>query len=75
MTENSHSPCNGTCRIDQISGHCIGCARTIGEIMVWRDASPAVRARIWSDLASRRLLINRETNDDSPATDDSSAQL
>jgi len=57
MPEFVSSPCVGTCRIDDSSGLCIGCARTRTEIRDWREADPDSRRRIWADLASRRTRI------------------
>src|SRR4051812_10401704 len=48
------SPCTGICRIDERSGFCVGCARTLGEIGMWRDASNAQRERILGELPLRR---------------------
>ncbi|MCC5810164.1 MAG: DUF1289 domain-containing protein [Ectothiorhodospiraceae bacterium] len=29
------SPCVGLCQLDRVSGHCIGCGRTLDEIGHW----------------------------------------
>ena len=29
------SPCNGICKIDQTTGYCIGCLRTLEEVVDW----------------------------------------
>jgi predicted Fe-S protein YdhL (DUF1289 family) len=51
------SPCIGTCRIDETSGFCIGCARTREEVAAWREASLAVREQIWAELPGRRAKL------------------
>jgi predicted Fe-S protein YdhL (DUF1289 family) len=51
------SPCVGICRIDAVSGFCIGCARTRQEIKDWRDADDTALARIWNELPNRRAQL------------------
>lgn len=48
------SPCINHCRIDDATGWCQGCRRTIGEIMNWPKATEAERRAILADLANRR---------------------
>jgi predicted Fe-S protein YdhL (DUF1289 family) len=48
------SPCIGVCRLDEATGLCIGCARTLGEIARWPDASDAQKRRILTAAALRR---------------------
>ncbi|MHC5540915.1 DUF1289 domain-containing protein, partial [Singulisphaera rosea] len=61
MPEFVASPCVGICRMDSTSGLCIGCARTIAEIITWRDASPDTKRRIWAELSSRRRIVANES--------------
>jgi predicted Fe-S protein YdhL (DUF1289 family) len=49
------SPCNQTCAIDPRSGWCLGCARTIDEIIAWPTASEAERVAILTLLPLRAL--------------------
>jgi len=51
------SPCMGVCRIDEASGLCTGCARTVEEIAAWRDAGPDALDRIWAALPKRRARL------------------
>ncbi|MHB8722067.1 MAG: DUF1289 domain-containing protein [Steroidobacteraceae bacterium] len=46
------SPCVDICRLDA-RGLCIGCRRTIEEIMEWPSASAARRRQILGDLTLR----------------------
>jgi uncharacterized protein len=46
------SPCVDICRLDA-RGLCIGCRRTIEEIMEWPRASAARRRQILGDLTLR----------------------
>lgn len=48
------SPCVRTCVIDQASGYCLGCARTLTEISYWTRYTPAQRLQILDALPARR---------------------
>lgn len=48
------SPCINVCRIDEHSGLCEGCLRTLDEIAVWSQASEAHKRAIVAQLAERR---------------------
>ena len=47
------SPCTGVCRIDERSGWCVGCARTLAEIAAWSTLSDEDKRRVRSALALR----------------------
>ena len=47
------SPCISVCQIDELSGLCIGCYRTIEEIQGWWDLDDAQKQSIY-ELASQR---------------------
>ncbi|MCF8707970.1 DUF1289 domain-containing protein [Rhizorhapis sp. SPR117] len=47
------SPCNRTCTIDESTGWCIGCGRTIEEIIEWGPASDAQKREIVAGLEER----------------------
>ena len=49
------SPCTRVCRIDDSSGLCIGCLRTLDEIVRWGSMDEAGRRRVRSALPARRL--------------------
>jgi predicted Fe-S protein YdhL (DUF1289 family) len=51
------SPCIGVCRIDEVSGLCLGCARTPGEVATWSTASNETRNNVWADLPARRVRL------------------
>lgn len=54
MTEaDVPSPCTNVCKIDPLSGWCLGCARSLDEIMVWSKASPDQKLAIWRKLPPR----------------------
>jgi uncharacterized protein len=50
------SPCIGICRIDATLGLCLGCARTLAEIVAWGQASEEDRLRIWARLPARMAM-------------------
>ena len=59
MNRNLHeaqvaSPCVSICVVDQVSGLCVGCYRTLEEIAGWIDLSTAARRAIAGELANRR---------------------
>ena len=53
------SPCTGICRIDPATGWCVGCARTLGEIVRWGAAEDADRAAVMAALPARMAALDR----------------
>ncbi|MEW4468077.1 DUF1289 domain-containing protein [Parasphingorhabdus sp. JC815] len=51
------SPCNNICKIDRISGFCIGCGRSLDEITEWSSAPPARQQKILVQLPERIRVI------------------
>lgn len=47
------SPCVGTCKLDDATGWCLGCARSGDEIAEWRGGTDAWRAAVWDALPAR----------------------
>ncbi|WP_453961352.1 DUF1289 domain-containing protein [Amorphus suaedae] len=47
------SPCVKTCRIDDASGYCVGCGRTLDEIAAWGSLPEAGRRDIMRRLGDR----------------------
>ena len=47
------SPCNNVCRIDERSGWCEGCRRTVDEIARWGSVDDDERAAILAELPGR----------------------
>ena len=50
------SPCIGVCVIDEASGLCEGCLRTLEEIALWGSSSPAQRREILARVNARRRV-------------------
>jgi predicted Fe-S protein YdhL (DUF1289 family) len=48
------SPCINVCVLDEPSGLCAGCYRTLGEIAAWMELSAAERRAIIDELPFRR---------------------
>ncbi|MGE5171278.1 MAG: DUF1289 domain-containing protein [Rudaea sp.] len=48
------SPCISVCRIDDTSGLCIGCLRTIDEIAAWATLDDDARRAVWQAIGERR---------------------
>lgn len=48
------SPCIRECVIDQQTGYCTGCWRTLDEISYWVSYTPGERLRILQALQERR---------------------
>lgn len=48
------SPCTAVCVLDQASGFCRGCYRTIDEIAGWASFGAAEKRRILDRLPARR---------------------
>jgi predicted Fe-S protein YdhL (DUF1289 family) len=48
------SPCISVCQIDNKTGFCVGCLRTIDEIRDWIISTPDQRNRILANIAERK---------------------
>ncbi len=47
------SPCINLCKMDEATGLCLGCRRTIPEIIAWGRASENDKRVIWQAIKSR----------------------
>jgi len=52
--EEVQSPCIGVCSIDETSGYCQGCYRTVEEIKGWWDMSAPEQDKLVADLEQRQ---------------------
>ena len=48
------SPCTKVCTIEERSGLCLGCGRTLDEIAHWTSLGESERSRIMTELPRRR---------------------
>ena len=52
------SPCTSVCRMNERSGWCEGCLRTIDEIVQWSSLDDAAKRRVWRLLEQRREVVD-----------------
>jgi uncharacterized protein len=57
MTQEVPSPCVDICRMNEATGLCEGCARTIGEIAGWSQLDAAGKRAVISRLPARRAAL------------------
>ncbi|MEI7785765.1 MAG: YbaK/EbsC family protein [Betaproteobacteria bacterium] len=50
------SPCISVCRMDEASGLCVGCLRSLDEIAAWSSLSPPARRGVWQAIAERAAV-------------------
>lgn len=55
------SPCIGVCAIDEETGYCKGCFRTVEEVTGWRGGSEAWKRKVWQKLAKRKEEHGEDT--------------
>ena len=55
MVRRVMSPCIGICKLDQKSGLCLGCRRTIDEIGRWAMLDDPARQAVVDQLPTRKL--------------------
>ena len=55
LAEGPPSPCIAVCRLDEATGWCLGCFRTIDEIRDWLIMLPDERRAVLQRLAERRM--------------------
>ncbi|MFM8609992.1 MAG: DUF1289 domain-containing protein [Burkholderiaceae bacterium] len=51
------SPCVAVCRMDDATGLCAGCLRTLEEIAAWSALSDGQRRAVWGQLKQRALTL------------------
>jgi hypothetical protein len=49
------SPCIRDCRVDPVTGFCVGCMRTLREISYWASYTPAERRRVMALIETRHI--------------------
>ena len=52
------TPCTNVCTVDNGSGLCIGCGRTLSEIAEWPSLSATERRRVMAELPQRIARLN-----------------
>ena len=51
------SPCVRDCRVDQVTGFCVGCFRTLTEISYWASYTNEQRRRVMTFIETRRAAL------------------
>ena len=51
------SPCISLCQMSPETGLCLGCMRTIDEIVAWGSASDDVKRAVWREIRRREAQI------------------
>lgn len=59
MTKTVSSPCTSMCRMDEATGWCAGCLRTLDEIACWSVLDEAERQAVALQLGQRRVEWRR----------------
>ncbi|MHB8493993.1 MAG: DUF1289 domain-containing protein [Casimicrobiaceae bacterium] len=60
------SPCISVCRMDDATGLCIGCLRTLDEIAAWGTLDDDARREVWVAIARRRDELEGRTDAGGP---------
>ena len=54
------SPCRNLCAIDDVSGECAGCQRTLAEIAAWSGMSASEKARVLARIDRKQRKESSE---------------
>ena len=60
------SPCTSVCRIDERSGWCEGCLRTLDEIAAWSAMNDLSKRAVWKLLSQRRAKLRATPDQPTP---------
>ena len=52
------SPCVSLCKMDMERRYCMGCLRTIEEIIAWSKADDDYKRAVWAALPQRRETVH-----------------
>ena len=58
MNDDVESPCTNVCIIDQRSGLCRGCYRTLAEISRWMSYTHAEKLALLETVAQRKIAVS-----------------
>lgn len=51
------SPCDSVCTMDERTGWCRGCFRTLDEIAAWAQLDDDAKRAVWRQLAARAQAL------------------
>ena len=57
------SPCVSLCKMDADRRYCMGCMRTIPEIIAWSKADDDYKRAVWAELPARRATADAEEDE------------
>jgi predicted Fe-S protein YdhL (DUF1289 family) len=60
------SPCTSVCRMNERTGWCEGCLRTIAEIAAWASLDDGEKLAVHDRLAERRAQLGQATGKREP---------
>jgi predicted Fe-S protein YdhL (DUF1289 family) len=60
------SPCKNVCRMDEPSGLCAGCGRTLDEIALWSVLDDDDKRTVWALLPERLARLPPDLQNLSP---------
>lgn len=52
------SPCVSLCKMDAERRYCMGCLRTIDEIVNWSKADDDYKRGVWAEIRRRELTVD-----------------
>ena len=52
------SPCVSLCKMDAERRYCMGCLRTIEEIVNWSKADDDYKRSVWAEIRRRELTVD-----------------
>ena len=52
------SPCVSLCKMRPETGYCVGCMRTIEEIIAWSKADDTYKRAVWAEIRRREALVD-----------------
>lgn len=63
MSDQVKSPCDNTCQLDEAQRVCIGCGRTIEEVIGWQVMSISQKRRVVSRSCARLHKISKQRSE------------
>jgi predicted Fe-S protein YdhL (DUF1289 family) len=58
------SPCISVCRMDEATGLCAGCLRTLDEIAMWGMLDDEDRRAVWAEISMRAMRLGGKAETD-----------
>jgi predicted Fe-S protein YdhL (DUF1289 family) len=58
------SPCMSVCQMDEVTGLCKGCLRTLAELTAWGNADETFKRQVWMNIEARVAPLLKASADD-----------